>query len=154
MLADLVEREIRARMAEYPRPSMVCLDALQVAAAYYGWISDDCLRDLAELLDMTVEELDATATFYYHVYRKPVGRHVIMVCDSASCYIMGYESVRDHLMSRLGVGWGDTTEDGRFTLLPIQCLGACDRAPAMMIDEELFCHLDADKIDAILATYR
>jgi NADH-quinone oxidoreductase subunit E len=153
MLAELVEQEIRARMAEYRHPSMACMDALQVAASYYGWISDDCLRDLAALMDMTVEELEATATFYNHVYRKPIGRHVITVCDSVSCWIMGYESVRDHLMSRLCIGWGETTADGRFTLLPIQCLGACDRAPAMMIDEELYCHLDAEKIDAILAAH-
>lgn len=153
MLADLVEREIKARIAEYGNPKVACIDALEVASAYYGWISDDCLRDLAALLDMTAEELEATATFYNHVYRKPIGRHVITVCDSVSCWIMGYESVRDYLMSRLGIGWGETTDDGRFTLLPIQCLGACDKAPAMMIDEELYCNLDAAKIDAILAAH-
>jgi len=154
MLAELVEREIRERMAHYRHPSLACLEALQAAASYYGWISDDCMRDLAELLDMTVEELDSAATFYNHLYRKPIGRHVIMVCDSVSCWIMGYEGVRDYLTSRLGIGWGETTDDGRVTLLPIQCLGACDRAPAMMIDEELYCDLDAEKIDTILASYQ
>ncbi|MCA9433454.1 MAG: NADH-quinone oxidoreductase subunit NuoE, partial [Candidatus Omnitrophica bacterium] len=98
-------------------------------------------------------ELDSVATFYNLLFRQPVGRHVVMVCDSVSCWIMGYEKIRQYLMDKLGVGMGETTPDGRFTLLPICCLGNCDRAPAMMVGEDLHQDLTPEKIDAILEKY-
>jgi NADH-quinone oxidoreductase subunit E len=82
-----------------------------------------------------------------------VGRHVILICDSVSCWITGYENLLTHLKQRLGVELGQTTADGRFTLLPVVCLGACDLAPVMMIDEDLHGRLTPEKIDAVLAHY-
>ena len=79
------------------------------------------------MLGMSLADLESVATFYSLIFRKPVGRHVILLCDSVSCWIMGYETVRDHLRRRLGIDLGETTPDGRFTLLTIPCLGACDR---------------------------
>jgi len=90
------------------------------------------------------------ATFYNLIFRKPVGRHVVMLCDSVSCWIMGYERMREHLTSRLGIQFGETTPDNRFTLLPIVCLGACDHAPAMIVNNNLHGDLDPDKIDKLL----
>jgi len=118
-----------------------------------GWISDETLDEVADFLDMTPAELDSVATFYNLIFRKPVGRHVILLCDSVSCWIMGYESMLEYLKKRLGVGFGETTPDGRFTLLPHVCLGACDQAPAMMVDGDLHVELDPDKIDRILSMY-
>jgi NADH-quinone oxidoreductase subunit E len=103
---------------------------------------------------MSVEELDGVATFYNLVFRKPVGRHVMMVCDSVSCWLTGYEEVHKDITKRLGINFGETTADGRFTLLPIVCLGACDRAPAMMVDGNLHPDLDAQKIEGILEEYK
>jgi NADH-quinone oxidoreductase subunit E len=153
MLTESIKQEILTQAKQARTPRCVGIDALLIAKEHYGWISDECLKELAELLDMTAEELDGVATFYNHVYRKPVGKHVILVCDSVSCWIMGYEGVREYLSKRLSIDLGETTSDGRFTLLPIQCLGACDRAPAMMIDDELYCELNAEKIDEILRSY-
>jgi NADH-quinone oxidoreductase subunit E len=102
---------------------------------------------------MTVDELEGVASFYNLIFRKPVGRHVILICDSISCWIMGYERMREHLTTRLGINLGETTADGRFTLLPIDCLGACDHAPALMIDDDLHGDLDPEKIDEILNKY-
>src|SRR5579875_1082246 len=127
---------------------------MKIVQKHRGWVSDESLKDIAELLGMSVDELDGVATFYNLIFRKPVGRHVIMVCDSISCWIMGYERLRDHLMKRLGVKMGETTPDGRFTLLPIVCLGTCDHAPAMMIDNDLHRDIDTDKIDSILEQYK
>jgi NADH-quinone oxidoreductase subunit E len=87
------------------------------------------------------------------IFRQPVGRHVILLCDSVTCWIMGYDRLRQHLTSRLGIQLGETSPDGRFTLLPIVCLGTCDHAPALMIDNDLHRDLDPTKLDAIVAKY-
>jgi NADH-quinone oxidoreductase subunit E len=150
--------EIEAEGGHYPTRRALCIEALKVVQKRRGWVSDEALGDIGELLGMTAEELDGVATFYNLVFRKPVGRHVALVCDSVSCWIMGYGRLRDHLCRRLGARLGETTPDGRFTLLPVVCLGACDRAPAMMVDDDL--HLDLDpaadpaKVDALLERYR
>jgi NADH-quinone oxidoreductase subunit E len=102
---------------------------------------------------MTPDELDNVATFYNLIFRKPVGRHVILLCDSVSCWIMGYERLREAFKNRLGIDFGETTPDERFTFLPIVCLGTCDHAPAMMIDDELYRDLDPAKLDEILTKH-
>jgi NADH-quinone oxidoreductase subunit E len=143
-------QEIEAELGRYPTKQAVCIDAMQIVQRHRGWVSDESLRDLAELLGMSVEDLDGVATFYNLIFRRPVGRHVIMVCDSVSCWIMGYERLRSHLTRRLGIKMGETTGDGRFTLLPIVCLGTCDHAPAMMVDGDLYRDLDPQKLEGIL----
>lgn len=153
MLNDKIQQEVRSVIQRVPMPEAACLDALRIVQAHFGWVSDELLRDLSDLLGMTPEELDSRSTFYNHIYRKPVGRHIIFVCDSITCWIMGYEAILNHLSRRLGIEMGGTTKDNRFTLLPIQCLGACDRAPAIMIDEDLHCDLTPEKIDPILEEY-
>ncbi len=150
MLSDDERREIEAEMPRYPDKQAVCIDAMQIVQKHRGWVSDEALADIADLLGMSFADLDGVATFYNLIYRKPVGRHVIHVCDSVSCWIMGYDRIREHLRTRLGISYGETTPDNRITLLPIVCLGACDHAPAMMVDRALHQDLDPQKIDAIL----
>jgi NADH-quinone oxidoreductase subunit E len=147
-------QEIEAELEHYPTKQAVCIDAMLIIQKHRGWVSDESLKDLAEFLGLSAEDLDGVATFYNLIFRKPVGRHVIMVCDSVSCWIMGYERLRKHLTGRLGIKMGETTADGRFTLLPIVCLGTCDHAPAMMVDGDLHRDLDPQKLDGILETYR
>jgi len=154
MLTAEERQEIEAELAHYPTKQSVCIDAMQIIQRHRGWVSDESLKDLAEFLGMSVADLDGVATFYNLIFRKPVGRHVVMVCDSVSCWIMGYERVRDQMSKRLGVKMGETTSDGRFTLLPIVCLGTCDHAPAMMVDGDLHRDLDPQKLDGILEKYR
>jgi NADH-quinone oxidoreductase subunit E len=147
-------REIESEFEHYPDKRALTIDAMKIVQKHRGWVSDEALKDISELLEVPVSELDSVATFYNLIFRKPVGRHVIMVCDSISCWMMGYDRLRDHLMSRLGVKMGETTPDGRFTLLPIVCLGTCDHAPAMLVDEDLHRDLDTEKIDSILEQYK
>jgi NADH-quinone oxidoreductase subunit E len=116
-------------------------------------VPDDALVAVAGLLGMSPDELDSVATFYNLIFRRPVGRHVILVCDTVSCWVMGYEAVVEGIGERLGIGFGETTVDGRFTLLPIPCLGACDRAPALMIDDDLHGPVEPGALDQILAPY-
>ena len=153
MLTEEIKREIEEQIAIYGRQEAACIDGMLIAQRHLGWISDETLEELARFLGMTVEELDGVATFYNEIYRKPVGRHVILVCDSVVCWILGYAGVREHLIKQLGIDLGQTTPDGRFTLLPVPCLGACDHAPAMTVDGELYSDLDSDKIDRILEAH-
>jgi NADH-quinone oxidoreductase subunit E len=153
MLTAEERQEIEAELAHYPTKQAVCIDAMRIVQKRRGWVSDESLRDLAELLAMSFEDLDGVATFYNLIFRSPVGRHVIMVCDSVSCWIMGYERLRQQLTSRLGIEMGETTVDDRFTLLPIVCLGTCDHAPAMTIDGDLHRDVDVAAIDKILEPY-
>ena len=147
------EREIRDEAANYPTRSAVCIDAMKIVQRHRGWVSDDALRDIAGYLDMSVDELDGIATFYNLIFRKPVGRHVVMVCDSVSCWIMGSERLTQAIATRLGVTAGGTTPDQRFTLLPIVCLGACDHAPVLMVDDDLHHGVDAAAVDRLLDRY-
>jgi NADH-quinone oxidoreductase subunit E len=145
--------EIDHELPLFPQKSAACIEALKIVQKHRGWVSDEAIQDIASHLEMSPDELDSVATFYNMIYRKPVGRHVIHVCDSVSCWIMGYDAIRDALKKKLGVEYGGTTKDGRFTLLPICCLGTCDRAPAMFVGEDLHRDLSPERIDAILEKY-
>jgi NADH-quinone oxidoreductase subunit E len=153
MLSDKERHEIQAEADEYPERRGACVKALQVVQREHGWVSDEHLREVAQILGMTPDELDGVATFYSLIYREPVGHHVILICDSVTCWIMGYDALLEGLKSRLGIDLGGTTNDHRFTLLPVACLGACDHAPAMMIDETLYTDVRVEQLDEILAQY-
>jgi NADH-quinone oxidoreductase subunit E len=145
--------ELETVLADYPQRRSGCVDALKIVQRRRGWISDETLRDAAEYLGMTAEELEAVATFYPVIFRRPVGRHVIRICDSVSCWIVGYEQVYRTLADALGVGLGETTGDGRFTLLPTACLGVCEHAPALMIDSDLIADINPENVNQILSRY-
>lgn len=153
MLTDEERREIEAEMAHTPYPRAASIEALKIVQRHRRWVSDESLRDVAQILGMTVDELDNVATFYNLIFRKPVGENVILLCDSVSCWVMGYEQIRQRLHERLEIDLGETTADGKFTLLPMVCLGDCDHAPAMMVGEDLYGNLDVEKVDEILARY-
>ena len=154
MLTAEESDEIEREAAHYPKREAVSIDALKIVQRHRGWISDESLTDIARHLGMSPTDLDSIATFYNLIFRRPVGRHVITVCDSVSCWIMGGERICEHLQERLGIGPGETTADDRFTLLPTVCLGCCDHAPAMMVAGDLHPDLTPDKIDRELERYK
>ena len=152
----LTEEEIHEILEEaklYPYPAAACLDALKIVQLHQGWVTDEAVKDIAGLLSLSPEHVDGVATFYSRIYRKEVGRHVILVCDGISCMIMGYEKIGDYIAGKLKISLGETTSDKRFTLLPISCLGDCDHAPSMMIDNDLHNDLTTEKIDLLLEKY-
>jgi len=153
MLTTEERTEIEAEFPHYPNRKAVCIDALKIVQKHRGWVSDEALHEIGELLGMSDADLDGVATFYNLIFRQPVGRHVIYFCDSVSCWIMGATRQCRHASEKLGIQVGDTTADGRFTLLPIVCLGACDHAPVMMIDDDTHFDLTPEKIDRILEHY-
>jgi NADH-quinone oxidoreductase subunit E len=153
MLNEEERSEIEAELGHYPEKRAACIEAMKIVQRHRRWLSDESLHDLAPILAMSVEELDGVASFYNLLYRKPIGRHVILLCDSVSCWIMGMTRLREALRERLGIEPGETTADDRFTLLPIACLGICDHAPALMIDEDTHVDVEPERLDAILARY-
>ncbi|MEO7200298.1 MAG: NADH-quinone oxidoreductase subunit NuoE [Dokdonella sp.] len=154
MLSIEEKQEIEAQLTHHGDGRTAGLDALKIVQRHRGWVSDEAIADIAQLLGLAVAELEGIATFYNLVFRRPVGRHVILVCDSVSCWLMGCTALREQIAQQLGIESGGTTPDGRFTLLPTVCLGACDHAPVMMIGDDT--HLDADtaKIEHLLDQYR
>lgn len=153
MLSEDERQAVEAVLKSFPRRSAGCLEALRIIQDRRGWVSDEAIRDIAAAVGLSPDELDGVATFYSLIFRKPVGRHVILICDSISCWILGYEKILDRLRSRLGIGVGETTPDARFTLLPVCCLGACDRAPTLMVDSDLYGDVTPDKLESILEKY-
>jgi NADH-quinone oxidoreductase subunit E len=153
MLSETEKKEINEELKLYPYPEAACIDTLKIVQEHRGWISDEAIYDIASELGMSAEDVDGIATFYTRIYRKPVGRHVILICDNISCMILGYESVYNYLSKKLGIRFGQTTPDGKFTLLPVSCLGDCDHAPVMMINNEHYNNLNFEKIDEILEKY-
>lgn len=129
-------------------------DALRIVQDRRRWVDDQAVQDIAHALEVSADTVEDIATFYSLIYRRPVGRHVILLCDSVSCYVTGYETLRDYLCKRLGIALGQTTADDRFTLLSAACLGVCEQAPAMMIDGEVYGELTAERIEQALEKHQ
>jgi NADH-quinone oxidoreductase subunit E len=153
MLTSQEITEIEKAISQVPVRKAAGIEALKIVQEHRRWISDETLHDVAEYMRMSPEELDSVATFYNLLFRKPVGRHVILVCDSISCWVMGYESLVATLSEKLNIGFGETTADFRFTMLPNCCLGCCDCAPALMIDNDLYRNITTEQLDDILKKY-
>lgn len=156
LIETLSESEIAAieeECAHLPDRQSAAIDALMIVQEHRGWVSDASLFAIARLLGMSAEALDAVATFYNRIYRQPVGRHVVMLCDSVSCYIMGADHLAEQVKAHLGIDFGETTPDDRFTLLPIPCLGACDHAPTMLVGEALILDVQGDRLDEIFGRF-
>jgi NADH-quinone oxidoreductase subunit E len=154
MFTEEEQKEIAVELGKYPRKDAAGLEILKIVQKHRGWVSDESLSEVARLIGQTSDELDSVATCYNHIFRKPVGRHVIFVCDGMACWIKGYESILEYLSRRLGITMGQTSADGKWTLLPSSCLGVCEKAPVMIVDDDLYVELDTAKIDEILNRYK
>lgn len=154
VLTEKEKEEINAELLRCEWKSSASVEALKIIQKSRGWVSDEAVTHVAAMLEMTPDELDAVATFYSFIFRRPVGRHVIQVCDSISCWVMGLDPLYERLVARLNIAFGQTTADNRFTLLPVSCLGACDRAPAMLVDEDLYGPVTPEMMDEIFEKYK
>lgn len=146
--------EIEHEMTLYPDKQAVGLEALKIVQKHQGWVSDESLLAIAKYLDLPASDLEGVATFFNLVFRQPVGRNVILFCNSVSCWIMGCDDLRSHIKDTLGIDFGQTSADGEFTLIPVPCLGDCDKAPVMMVGEKMQRKLTKDTIDEIVAEVR
>ena len=153
MLSDALKSEIESHIHEPEHRAAACTEALRIVQRERGWIDDESIRDIAEFLTMTPHELDGVATFFNLIHRRPVGRNVIRICSSVSCWVLGYDKLRDALQKKLDIKPGQTTADQRFTLIPNQCLGCCDHGPALMVNGDLHRDVDPDRLDDVLNRY-
>lgn len=154
MLSVEEKNEIEHAVSQVPYRKAAAIEALKIIQSHRRWVSDDSLKELAVHMEMSTEELDSVATFYNLIFRRPVGRHIILLCDSISCWVMGHENIHEKFKETLGIDYGQTTADDRFTLLPNPCLGTCDCAPALMIDNDLYRNVDLSKLNEILDRYK
>jgi NADH-quinone oxidoreductase subunit E len=154
MIPKELEESLVEKIAHADHPRELVVDAMLALQEHYGYLSDEALEEVAALLGMSPLEVQELATFYTFIYREPVGKFVIHVCDSVICWMDGYESVKDHLCKKLAIDLGGTTADGLFTLLPVCCIGYCDQSPAMLINRRVYGHLTPEKIDVILEKLR
>ena len=150
MLPKELRETLQTQIGRVEHSRELAVDVMFTLQNHYGYLSDEALEEGARLLGMTPLELEELATFYDFVYREPVGRYVIHVCDGVVCWMNGYPSVVDYLSKKLAIKPGETTTDGLFTLLPTACIGYCDLSPAMLINGKPYGPLTSEKIDEIL----
>jgi NADH-quinone oxidoreductase subunit E len=150
MLSREEKSRIEAEARLYPERRAALSEALMIVQESRGWVTDEALADVARELGLSPAEAESVATFYELVFRRPVGSHIVMVCDSVSCWIRAGETLVEALERKLGVGLGETTADGLFTLLPAGCLGLCEIAPAVLIDGEPYGDLTVERLEALI----
>ena len=154
MLPTELLSTLQAQISKADQPRELAVDVMFVLQNHYGYLSNEALEEGAELLGMTPLELEEIATFYDFIYREPVGKFVIHVCDGVVCWMNGLQSVVDYLYQKLGIRLGETTEDGLFTLLPTACIGYCDLSPAVLVNGRPYGPLTPEKIDDLLQKFR
>ena len=143
-------REIEHEKTHYPYTQAVGLEALKIVQKHQGWVSDESMLAVSEYLDIPLADLEGVATFFNMIFRRPVGRNVICLCDSVACWMLGCDDLKTQITKRLGIEYGETTPDGAITLLPVPCLGACDKAPVLMVGSDTYRNMDAEKLNQLI----
>jgi len=146
--------EIQSQKKYYENCKAISIEALKIVQKKRGWVSDQAIYAISEVLQINPSELEGVATFYSQIFRQPVGRNIIRYCDSVVCFITGYKKIKIVLENYLKITIGQTTQDNRFTLLPVCCLGNCDKAPTLMINEDTHSCLTPDSIPHLLELYK
>lgn len=144
---------IQEECNHYENKKAAVIEVLKIIQKTQGWVSDDSVKWVSEILHISESDIEGVATFYNQIFRKPVGRHIIRFCDSVVCFITGCELIQKKLEDLLNIGIGHTTPDNKFTLLPTCCLGMCNVAPVIMIDDNIYSNVIPDKIVKILRLY-
>ena len=153
-LSEAERSAIEHEMHHYEDPRAASIEALKIVQKARGWVPDGACDAIGEILGIPASDVEGVATFYSQIFRVPVGRHIIRVCDSMTCYIGGHESVLDSIRNEIGIAPGQTTADNRFTLIPVCCLGNCDKAPALMIDDDTFGDVQPGGVATLLEAYQ
>lgn len=144
------ESRIETALLEYPRPQSALLAVLHLIQAERGYIADEDIEYAAKRVDVPVAHVAGVVSFYTMFRRQPPGRHHLQVCRTLSCQLRGCREIINHLRKRLGIAEGGVTSDGRFSLVTVECLGSCDTAPMMQVNDDYHEGLTIERLDALL----
>lgn len=150
MISELAKQRMRDVAARYPVARSAVMPALYIAQQEEGYITQNGLASVAEVLNMTPDDVESVATFYTMYYQNPPGQKEIKVCGSISCYLRGCDALLEQLEQRLDMKRGETRADGRYTLQMVECLASCGTAPVLQINGEFVENLTAEKVDALI----
>ena len=154
MIPGHLKANLEQRVADANTNREAAVDVMKELQRHYGWLTDEALEEASQLLGLSPLQVEELATFYEMIYRRPVGRHVVHVCDSISCWASGGETLLESLVQLLEIEPGSTTADGGVTLLPCSCLGNCGEAPCMMIGEIQYGRMTPEAGAQIVASLR
>lgn len=154
MITEQLKTELKLRIAHGVTNREAAVDVMKSLQAHYGWLTDEAVGEAAEILGLSSLQIEELATFYEMIYRRPVGKKVIHLCDSISCWALGGEALLEHVAKYLQISPGGMTADGMFTLLPCCCLGSCGESPTMMIGDAIYGSLTPETAIAIIEAQR
>ena len=154
MFNETVLKEIDEIKGRYPDSRSALLPSLYVAQREFGWLSHEAMSYVARTLNLPEAMVRGTASFYSMFKHKEAGRHLIQLCTNVSCMILGAERLVDFLRTKYGIEPDNTTQDGRFSLVIMECIGACGTAPAMLVNTDFYDTLTEKRIEEILETYK
>ena len=152
MLSQAACQHIQTLISRYPQKRSALIPSLQLAQKEAGYLSNETISEIARIFDLSPNEVYEVASFYTMLYKKPMGKYVIQVCTNISCLICNAEEIVTHLIGKLGIQLGQTTPDGKYTLLEVECLGSCGTSPVIQINEQYYEELTPEKVDRILAS--
>jgi NADH-quinone oxidoreductase E subunit len=154
MFTDTAIQEIKEIRTKYPNSRAALLPAISVAQREFGWLSPEAYEAVADLLGVPKATVRGVATFYAMYKQKPMGKHLIQFCTNVSCMILGAEKLVDFLKNKYGVEPGGVSPDGRFSLVIMECIGACGTAPAMLVNDDFYENLTEKNLEEILGKYQ
>ena len=149
--AALQTEKIETHIAKHKTMPGALLPLLHAIQDDFGWIPEDAYLPISKALALSVAEVHGVVTFYHHFHTHPVGKHILQVCRAESCQAMGSEKLEASIKVKLGIDYHETTKDGALTLLPVYCLGNCACSPAVMLDDEVYGRMSADKVAELVA---
>ena len=154
MLSSEAKKDIEKLKSVYETNQSALIPALHRAQADQGWLSAETQSEVAKLLDLSLQTVAGVVSFYTMFHQKPVGKYLLQVCRNLSCTMLGGQELRKKLEERLGISEGETTPDGRFTLVEVECLGSCGTAPVLMVNDRYVENVKAADVDRLLSELR
>lgn len=152
MLPTEVREQLDELLVDYPNPQSAVVPALHLAQEDRGYLSPETVAEIAEYFNLTPADIESVASFYTMLKKRPTGKHLLQVCTNISCSLMGARHIVEHISQRLEVSEGETTADGKFTLMTVECLGTCGTAPVMQVNNTFYENLTPEKVDELLAS--
>jgi len=150
VLTPEARQKIESLKNVYETNQSALIPALHVAQSDQGWLSEETQREVGQILGLTAQSVRQVVTFYTMFHQKPVGRHMIQVCRNLSCTLLGGQRLQSQIQEKLKIADGETTQDGRFTYVSVECLGSCGTAPVLMVNDRYYENVTPHEVDRLL----